>query len=433
MSDSQRGTPFECTPDSVTLRKHDGRWWPMSCIQEGTAGLPKWNGLDRLSIGGPGAVWMYAYLGARAGAARVRSLEVLRPERMVALLASELAFGTDSPTACARKVPAVITRDGEGPRLFLQLDDLPYGSDYKAVAPELHAAIRPGDEVVITGRGSVDLYAALGYASGLAGASRVLCLLPPEGMALIPVYGTGIGHAEPLPDWVATRISHRAGATYGVIGFPNSGKSVLSKLIAAALRGDVARGMQPVAAWNFDADPASPTPDWYLEMIARGDGAGAKSTRDRHKVQWTDELQDRCADRLASARVFFDRVIVDLPGGDHRNKQNPDLIPHGREKLFAEVDRFIIINLRERDSARQWIDVLRQKGMSERVHAVIDSVEHLNPTALSLDFDATPVAGVAKGLDRNAVRTLTGGGGLLPAAGLSDALLRDLRRLVGVA
>ena len=187
-----------------------------------------------------------------------------------------------------------------------------------------------------------------------------------------------------------------------------------------------------MAAWNFDADPASPTPDWYLEMLARGDGAGAKRTRDLHKVQWTDELQDRCAERLAASRVFFDRVIVDLPGGDHRNTQAPDLIPSGRERLFQQVDRFIIINLRERDSARQWIDVLGRKGMAGRVHAVIDSVEHLNPTALSLDFDAAPVSGVAQGLDRNAVRALTGGGGVVPAAGLSDALLRDLRRLVGV-
>lgn len=432
MIESQRVTPFECTPDTVNLFKHDGRWWPMSCIQDGIAGVPAWSGLDRLSIGGPGAVWMYAYLGARAGAAGVRSIEVRRPERPVAVRADDIARGRRNDGACDREVPAVIARDGDGPRLLLQLDDLPYGSDHAAVAPALHAAIRRGDEVVITGRGAVDLYAALGYAAGLAGASRVSCLVPPEGMALIPVFGAGVGHAEPLPEWVARRIRHRAGETFGVIGFPNSGKSVLSKLLAAALRGDVARGLQPVPSWNFDADPASPTPDWYLEMLASGNEAGAKSTRDRHKVQWTDALQDRCAERLAAARVFFDRVIVDLPGGDHRNKQSPDLIPRGRERLFAQVDRFIIINLREHDSARQWVDVLRREGMAERVHAVIDSVEHQRPTALSIDFDASPVSGVARGLDRNSVRKLTGGGGQDPAVGLSGELLRDLRRLVGV-
>jgi hypothetical protein len=89
-----------------------------------------------------------------------------------------------------------------------------------------------------------------------------------------------------------------------------------------------------------------------------------------------------------------------------QNPSGPQPIPPGREDLFRQVDRFIILRRPDRnDRAELWIDALRQHGLAERVHAVLDSVEVDAPTRIDLDSNPSPdgwLTGRVRGLSRDA-------------------------------
>lgn len=407
----------------VTVQKHPLRYWPAEVLPIADCDLGSWKGQTELSLSGGASAWIYAFLGARAGAARIPRLLYRPPDagRNAECSIEELMRPNDRPPSTPMK------RDGT--RVLLQLEYVPNGklADHLAIVRELHFATKPGDQVVLTGRGPVYLYAFLAYAAALRGAIKIGCITPIEGMALIGVHGDGLGTREQPAEWVTEALSPRRGAsapvTFGVIGYPNSGKSVLSGLIGSSLESLRDADFQ---SWVFPADPAAPTPDWYLKMLATDEAKHdrAIALRQAYKVDWTPELAHEVGERLRRARPFFDRVIVDLPGGDTR-ADPPDLIPKGREELFRQVDRFIVLNRPDIHSGQKWIDALASRGLADRVHAVIDSADWAESLSFDLDFATTPIRGTARGLDRRAPE-------LSPGGQLSHKASRDLRRLVGI-
>lgn len=270
-------------------------------------------------------------------------------------------------------------------------------SRYEDVAARVTESVREGDEVTVTGAMPMALAASVAFLAAARGARTIHCITPPDGMSRVEVLGPNLGSASAIPDWLEQKfISVRESRTFGIIGFPNSGKSVLSKLLELAMRG------KDRLCWVFEADPASPTPPWFFEL-QRSQKAVADELRLAYKVDWTDEMQRQVAERLGRSRRFFDRVVVDLPGGDMENNQP---IPPGREALFAQVDRLIIVRRPDRaDNVQIWIDALAKHGFEGRIHAVIDSIDVDADASLELEEPTGSqrwLRGRARGLRREA-------------------------------
>ena len=412
---TQTPSPVHYANGVVDMQKHDGRYWPMSAIAQADKLLPSWQDRQALRLRGAAAGWMYAWIGARAAAAGVQRVSVLRPEGIEPVFPGPI-------DGASEESGLQIVRNGS--RIFVSVAFSRDGNA-SALAARVAPHIQRGDEVLVTGRGPVELYAFLGFVAARAGARSMGCITPPEGMASVAVFGSHVGITAELDAWTRAQLPRGEGATYGVIGFPNSGKSVISKLIAASLRKDHVRAIPAINAWTFDADPASPTPDWFLSMLSTGDEIEAKRVRKEHKVDWNDALQEQITARLRHSMPFFDRVIVDLPGGDCRMTP-PDLIPAGREALFELVQKFVVINRPDLDSGRQWIEMLDRHGLAQRVHAVIDSIDPASPLELKVHSDGKILRGEARGLDRQAVEAL------VSHASMPVELIRSLRWLVGI-
>lgn len=134
----------------------------------------------------------------------------------------------------------------------------------------------------------------------------------------------------------------KSATVLGVIGDPNSGKSVLTWKLYEALQ------RLGTMVFRLDCDIAAPTARWGVTT-----GAG-KHARQQQKVEW-DNQQDVKA--LAKEihnlqQSAADVILLDLPGGLH----TPEIvarIPTGREALFQAVNHYILVQ-RSADIAKAW-------------------------------------------------------------------------------
>ena len=404
----------------VRIQTAPARYWTHTEIGHAESLLADWRGRARLHIDGAGPMFLYTYLAARAAGKGVDLLSITQPGK------PDFTIGRKGPSAEVDGLrPLQLLRPREA-SVLIRPDPMGRGEndrfrEYAQIAHAVSRGIRRGDEVVITGAMPMALAAAIAFSAVNEGAAAVSCATPLDGMSRVHVFGPQLGCVSEMPEWLSEiLVPIREAMTFGVIGFPNSGKSVLSKTIEKAMRGS------GKSSWVFEADPASPTPPWYFEL-SRLEQKIAKELRDAQKVDWSDEMQAEVARRLANARPWIDRIVVDLPGGDMENPAGPQPIPSGREALFREVDRFILVRRPDRDDrAAVWIDALRAHGLADRVHAVIDSVEVGGGTRLALDGGRAPegwLTGRAHGLDRDAD---------LDSLTIDGAWLAPLRRLLEV-
>lgn len=390
---------------TVRVQTSPVRYWPLEELPVADATLGDWRAWPWIKVGGPGPLFLYLFVAARAACHGATGLLVERPGDDPIAIERSCAVPERSPGGGIS-----VVRDGATAGVLVRALPGARFSDFSATASHALQCVRPGDHVIVTGRMPVALGAALAFLGVARGATRISCIAPPDGMGLATVFGSGLGHSEPLRDWLLEHLRPRESParTIGVIGFPNSGKSILSRLVGKALlqhgRSRTGGELQPFESWVFEADSASPTPPWYLELERYGH-PGSSDLRNACKVLWTPELQDQIARRLRNARRFLDMIVVDLPGGDMRDPNRPDPIPEGRESLFKEIDEFVILRRPDRnDDVSVWIRALAEHGLQDRVIAVLESVDVQGDLRVTLRGPSQPKGlwtGTVHGLRRD--------------------------------
>lgn len=187
--------------------------------------------------------------------------------------------------------------------------------------------------------------------------------------------------------------AHTKGVVVGVVGDPNSGKSVFCHMLEKALL-DYKRELFP-DVWRLDCDFAAPTPEWYLYQCELGNGDKVEEVRKKVKRKWTHTAEEQIRDKLANIKRSLYLVIADLPGGIHKEGEVPRRIPAGRTTLFENVDAFVILNRPDKNSGEAWKQDLAKVGFADRILCVVDSVEPNAP----FSFRVNPVSAVS-GLSR---------------------------------
>ena len=256
--------------------------------------------------------------------------------------------------------------------------------------------------VTFTGLGGVHMYLLLGVSAARAGLADVRVAKPalPYAVRFTP---NRAGETVVVA-------SSKAGVVVGIIGDPNSGKSVFSRAFSMALRKSMPDRFR---SWIYDCDLASPTPEWYCAMLVDADDKAAddyKAIRDSQKVSWSEAMEKRCADDLGVLRTNLDMVIADLPGGRHPKAEKgesfePERIPgESRANMFRQCDAFVLICRKDRhdEILSGWLDALARFGLQDRVVAILDSSEPDSGFSMSaLVPDANGIfCGDVRGLDR---------------------------------
>ncbi len=179
----------------------------------------------------------------------------------------------------------------------------------------------------------------------------------------------------------------------GIIGDPNCGKSVFSLAL------NHYRGTIGCRGWRLDGDGASPTPDWYLSSQAATPQA-VDNARENIKRAWSEDMENRIAERIRRLRLFFEVAIADLPGGDHRQTP-PRRVPPHREVMMREVDVFVLIQRADKPSESAWREALAPHGLDGRIAVVLCSQAPEGPPALEVSTDRDGTwRGAIRGLDR---------------------------------
>jgi len=160
------------------------------------------------------------------------------------------------------------------------------------------------ETIVISGKIPNYLAGAAAIEAWRKGWRNIECFVPQEGgtAAVIPDIHRG-GEFPELK-------SH--GVIIGVIGDPNSGKSVFSELLEQS--GNAAGE----TLWRFDCDYAAPTPNWYLDMIKNQQEKEGKELRSTYKGKWVPGAEEELVAQLLQMRKYIPTIIADLPGGLHK-------------------------------------------------------------------------------------------------------------------
>ena len=261
---------------------------------------------------------------------------------------------------------------------------------------------RASQSVIFTGVGAVAMYLLLGVSAARAGLTDV-GVAKPSNPGVIQFTLENAGKVFAIPN-------AKKGVVVGIIGDPNSGKSVFSRAFYMALRDMVPNWY---SAWIYDCDLASPTPEWYCAAQSGADAKIAeeyKAIRDSQKVSWNSDLESRCARDLGVLRTNLDLVIADLPGGRHKNANGPLANPvridissdSRRPEMFRQCDAFVLICRKDKREQilKGWREALRAVGLENRLMAVFDSSD---PNG---DFFISPLIADNEGVLQGEIRGL---------------------------
>jgi hypothetical protein len=291
----------------VTFQPAPSRFWPPDVLRQQPIDPLSWAGRN-VTIGGPGAVWMYAHVAALAVKAHAASIWVKQAddsETFVYPLGSG-APGTSLPWIDARRnVQTGLTlvfraRTDEERWPSAVLNDLP--------------SLLLGEEqtLCLTGAGANWMYGAAAACGVSCGSGLITCFSPRENAkAAIVIYdAAGHNRAGTLVPCPGEFLDYPAnGLILGIVGDPNSGKSVLARSL------DYIRKQEALDGWILDCDGCSPTPNWYLQMVQGGRKEEGQRLRSSQKRRWSPELASAIVEHLRNLRQAFRLVIADLPGG----------------------------------------------------------------------------------------------------------------------
>jgi len=248
----------------------------------------------------------------------------------------------------------------------------------------------------LTGQGANWMYASFAIQACKAGVKTISCYIPRESTDspiilnnnLTPYMNCKIDCPK-----IIEKVEVN-GSVIGIVGDPNSGKSVFSAALAA-----VAYDMN-INSWILDCDGASPTPKWFTSLLRDGEADEAIKLRNSQKIEWTHELEKNIAIQIKNLKNTTKITFADMPGGDHRDKKNPLRIPPGREVMMKEVDKFIVLGRKGEDIADKWIDELKKHNLDNRVIAVFDSHSPKSEPELIITKVDSIFKGNVTGLDR---------------------------------
>lgn len=145
------------------------------------------------------------------------------------------------------------------------------------------------------------------------------------------------------------------GKAIGVLGDPNTGKSVLTYLL---YRDFVRKG---VNVFRQEGDPASPTPPWYLETVCR---ERADELRRQIKTGWCHTSAEWVRRSIEGLKRGFNIVLVDLGGGRPPKERVTDELKH----ILSTVDYVIILCQKGDEKCRiGWRKELSEKAPHVKV------------------------------------------------------------------
>lgn len=226
--------------------------------------------------------------------------------------------------------------------------------DLPALTEALPISSGKTKKIVIVGKMPTWLAAAFAISAKSKGWETIAYLMPRFDGAVVLFPHLKI--EAPLPEL------QKRGAVIGVVGDPNSGKSVFAELLEQA---GVSVGID---IWRYDCDYAAPTPNWYLYMMKNGRNEEGCEWRQLYKRKWVPGAEKELVSDLQNIRKYINVTIADLPGGRHE-KNLAQRIPPGREILFHEVDLFIIVAKHQDgfDSGNAWRNELKRIGMESKI------------------------------------------------------------------
>ena len=236
----------------------------------------------------------------------------------------------------------------------------------------------------LTGNGSQVLYAALASAAARFEYNELVVDKPQEPNLL--AFNDRVAGRELPKDTMGVP----PGRCLGILGDPNSGKSVCSRTLFNCIR-DL---YPPSQVWVYDCDMSSPTPNWYMRALSSGDPQriqAAKARREELKTnKWNENKERDVAHALQTLKSNIQLTIADLPGGKHPNREKgqdfpPQRIPGPtRAEMMSQCDAFIVLCRKDKPNVfDDWMDALREYGLQDRVIAKVISDAPNSPPAVS--------------------------------------------------
>jgi len=250
-----------------------------------------------------------------------------------------------------------------------------------------------GDKPVIL-EGAMPVWLATYYALKLVHKAKALLVYDPRlvGAVVVATHSPEYKVGDVVEADVEQLLRKKETAVIGVVGHPNSGKSVFLHLLSAELR---RKGYTTITQ---EGDLTAPTQEWSLHAPeVRKELKKEMSPEER--LNWVVESLERAR---SSGAVDF--VLVDVGGG----KPGEGLVTRENAAILSRVDAVVVV------SREGWLDWLREMKLytpNVKVVAVLES--KLSGTA---EYDDTARAGVVVGLDRELYRS-----GLIPHSTLTVA------------
>lgn len=311
-------------------------------------------------ISGKAPIFIYMYAALRvfqAGAAQI-AIRQVQAEKPFLVFPTEDAGPGDHVHAAA---PGIVEFGDSLVCEYHCSNSAPIGpADLPALVGALPLPSHAVEKIVIAGKMPIWLAAAVAVSAQLKGWKTIEYLMPSfDGPVLL---FPNLKMGKPLPEL------QKHGIVIGIVGDPNSGKSVFAELLeqaGAAAGADI---------WRYDCDYAAPTPNWYLDMMKIGRNREGSEWRRSYKRKWVAGAEEELVAELQNIRKYIDVIIADLPGGRHE-KDFVQRLPPGREILFHEADFFIIVAKRQGgcDSGEAWKNELAKIGMASKIVQTIYS------------------------------------------------------------
>ena len=321
----------------------------------------------------------------------------------------------EKPCPCEHKKWYSFSSSGEFDELKLEPSPDPNGEwEMEALGPlnipgEMPSPDSPDKRLCISGKGRAYTYASLGVYAALAGKTEIH--IRKESLNKVFVF------TPQATRTIKLCTDNHNGLVIGIVGDPNSGKSVFAQAFKKCLSYTLPKWCK---IWKYDCDLAAHTPEWYLEGIQSNDPAiqdHVTNNRRQGKSQWNAKKEETVVRVLSTLKQNQDIVIADMPGGRHPHKDQdedfpPQRIPTDgkRPEMMKACDAFIIIYRQDNPAAFDaWRAELSKHGLEKRVIAGIASNNPDAPVRISkVTRDATgifqaEIAGLARETDPNAL------------------------------